>query len=275
MGTDPALVWSPDGGSIAFTYFPRDAASGVFTIRKDGSHLRRLTTGGTPAAWLPDGTRLALLDEPRQLHVVNADGKARQRLTDLGPLEAAWSPDGARIALVTFDGLFVAGADGRGLRMLHPTPLSYIERIAWSLDGRRISFGLELDPLAGGFGVVDVDGGVVAFSSKDGYRWDSDYAMDASWSPDRRTIAIAKPEGGIDLVSADGVAWNRLSDTGEGPAWSPDGRRIAFSDSGDIYVVLSDGTGRRKLTEQLPTPPATERVSTDRDGSMRARKAPP
>jgi TolB protein len=35
---------------------------------------------------------------------------------------------------------------------------------------------------------------------------------------------------------------------GSWSSWSPDGRRIAFSGSGGIYVINADGTGLKRLT---------------------------
>ena len=32
------------------------------------------------------------------------------------------------------------------------------------------------------------------------------------------------------------------------PAWSPDGRKIAFGRAGEIYVMNADGSGQRNLT---------------------------
>ena len=32
------------------------------------------------------------------------------------------------------------------------------------------------------------------------------------------------------------------------PAWSPDGRKIAFGRDGEIYVMNADGNGQRNLT---------------------------
>ena len=58
----------------------------------------------------------------------------------------------------------------------------------------------------------------------------------------------------IHVVSARGGRTRRLSDGGvdDLPAWSPDGRQIAFSsrrgDTSQIYVMRSDGSAERRLT---------------------------
>ena len=250
-------TWSPDGRTIAFAHSTLEDGGELYTVGKDGTHLRRLTrtpwVDDTPAAWSPDGKRLLFVHWPlesssNQLYVTNAEGTGRRRLTRLEPYDAAWSPDGARIAVTTFDGLFVVGADGRDQRSLFRVARFGTGGIGWSADSRRIAFGVD-----GGFAVVDVSGRVLVRPRTGGYRWDWNYEMDASWSPDRTTLAYARPEGGIDLITENGASWKRLTTTGAGPAWSPDGRRIAFADGGDVYVVNANGTGRVNLTAVVAT----------------------
>jgi Tol biopolymer transport system component len=68
-----------------------------------------------------------------------------------------------------------------------------------------------------------------------------------AWSPDGRKLAYA---AGGTLVVVSGGARHRLSlgrPAGE-PAWSPDGARLAFTSRGDIYAVGVDGRGLRRLT---------------------------
>jgi TolB protein len=82
-----------------------------------------------------------------------------------------------------------------------------------------------------------------------------------SWSPDRRSLAVALRRGsdqGIYVLSVDrpnvprriltGVAGNQAF----APAWSPEGKALAFTamldGNVDVYVVGADGSGLRRLT---------------------------
>lgn len=83
-----------------------------------------------------------------------------------------------------------------------------------------------------------------------------------TWSPDGRRIAFLKQSKGIfsiNLMNADGtnqsevtrfVPNNIQSYPYErfGMSWSPDGTRIAFQDSNDIFTINIDGTNRINLT---------------------------
>jgi Tol biopolymer transport system component len=93
--------WSPDGSSILFTRRLSDGNFDIFTIRTDGSRLRRLTTSGTNdahAVWTRDGRILwntgvtgfrdeaplydASFQPYGQIWIMNADGNGARALTD-------------------------------------------------------------------------------------------------------------------------------------------------------------------------------------------------
>ena len=62
-----------------------------------------------------------------------------------------------------------------------------------------------------------------------------------AWSPDGRSIAFQR-DGRIHVIDADGRNERALVD-GISPAWSPDGARIAFGNRNGIAVMNADGTG--------------------------------
>ncbi len=64
-----------------------------------------------------------------------------------------------------------------------------------------------------------------------------------AWSPNGKRIAY----NGIVVMNADGSGVTRLA-AGVEPAWSPDGRKIAFAYDHDIYVMTARGTVTARLT---------------------------
>lgn len=80
----------------------------------------------------------------------------------------------------------------------------------------------------------------------------------AVWSPDGSRVALAI-NGNIFLMNADGTNLIKLTQdrTDEEPAWSPDGKKIAFirsygdKDELQIYVMGVDGAGVSQLTASL------------------------
>ena len=62
----------------------------------------------------------------------------------------------------------------------------------------------------------------------------------------RRTRA--EREGNIYIVRQNGRGLRRLTRRGaDAPAWSHDGKQIAFMRNNDIYVIHTDGTRKRRL----------------------------
>jgi TolB protein len=227
-------------GRIAFgSYRVAPERSGdIFTMNSDGSDVRRITT--SPEAdrqpdWSPGGTDIAYsIRKPNQTTNFEV----------------------ARI-----------GANGRGYRQLTTTPEGQASsQPAWFPNGRNILFRRSGPGTAtasiwqmGKLGTTPL------------LRFQPPHPpLYPTWSPDMTKIlftAILSPTGdtdrGIFSVSADGGGLTTLFDMpgtfDSAPAWSPDGRRIAFeSDANiaggnpegdlEIWTMAADGTDVRQLT---------------------------
>ena len=66
-------------------------------------------------------------------------------------------------------------------------------------------------------------------------------------SPDGRRLAYTRA-GGVWISDLDGGHRRSVVASGTTPAWAPDGRHIAFTDRRGIWVVGTDGRGKRRLT---------------------------
>ena len=97
--------WAPGGDRIAFSGGQPGDSSSIYVVRRDGSHLTRLTPPGREAqypAWSPDGRRIAFTYVETggfSIYVMDATGTNVKRLTN-GPEDnwPVWSPDSERIA---------------------------------------------------------------------------------------------------------------------------------------------------------------------------------
>jgi Tol biopolymer transport system component len=101
-------AWSPDGQRIAFASDLKGGFPDIWTMKPNGSGLRRITSSpeieGNPA-WSPDGASLAFerwKGGSTKLYRVQANGQNEQLVPHgSGSAEQpAWSPDGSAIAFV-------------------------------------------------------------------------------------------------------------------------------------------------------------------------------
>jgi WD40 repeat protein len=142
---------SPDGSQIAFDS-DRDGERAIYVARRDGSDVRRVTTGPYSAVptWSPDGTRIAFIrTEPDRPQVWNlwlltlASGETR-RLTDFRygqTWSASWFRDGRQIAYTHETRLVILDLETGAERDFHsPIRGRLVRTPAVSPDGAHVIF---------------------------------------------------------------------------------------------------------------------------------------
>jgi Tol biopolymer transport system component len=244
LNTAPAV--SPQGDRIAYFSDRRQYTDVYVMSALDGKVLRRVVRGERNAqfeaipsfrsslTWSPDGRRLALTAKSAGrdvLYIVDPQkGKALKRF-EL-PCDAlyypAWSPVGDSIVVAGVkdgrsDLWLVHAADGATRRL---TDDSYDEKEpTWTPDGRRITFA-------------------------------SDRLAPVVLQPLRHEKAYGS-YGIFDLDLAGGLVTRVLDTFGDdhAPAWSPDGRRLAFiSDRGgapNIFLYDREDSTFTQLTDVM------------------------
>jgi Tol biopolymer transport system component len=211
-------------------------------MNPDGTGITDLHVNGFDPSVSPDGARIAFCslrnDQYSQIYVMNADGTAQKRLTNIstgGSCGPAWSHDGKKIAFYQFalthpsrnPEIWVMDPDGGNLKKLTEHALSP----TWSPDNRQIAFASDR---VGKFQIyaMNSDGSNVR-------RLTDDNGEDSSpaWAPDGSSIVFVSDRQSehpaLFLMAADGSQEHRLVFSNHQdfcfPAWSADGRIIAFS----------------------------------------------
>lgn len=229
--------------------FQTSSGGDLYLIDADGSNLRRLTDGLDPA-WSPDGQQIAFTRwrDPWGVYLVHPDGSSEERVVDgIRLKEAAWSPDGQKLAFTI--------------------NLSSNEPIRICFFG----FCFTLPPFSlGQMWMADLESGALLSLPLD------DRAVHApTWSADGGRIVYAGDRG-LAWIDLDDMATGRFpggSVWDTSPAFSPDGRSIAFMgrvhNRWEIFVMNADGSGRRQLTHADPSldaPPSSVAPAWSPDG---------
>ncbi len=182
-----------------------------------------------------------------------------------------WAPDGKRFAYVlrgnSFSDIVVADLQGNTQTRLTRSQSRILEendwnfRPTWSPDGKQIAFisdasssnlNLWLMNAADGSGKRPLATPGLVQETVD----------ELAWSPDGSQLAVALFSGGVSQVAIvptgtrarqSGQVLTDIPGGALDPAWSPDGRWIAYAaregKGVDVFVMAADGSRRQRLTD--------------------------
>jgi len=144
--------------------------------------------------------------------------------------------------------LWLVRPDGKGAMRVVRTRTVGIADPTWAPDRRRLAFVVIRNPIASDIGSIVVTNVDGALRRRVGGGFAP--ASSPAWSPDGRSIAFTRTGklGATVWVVRPDGRGAHRLVAGSDPAWSPDSKRLAFSRGGWIDVVNRDGSGLRQLT---------------------------
>ncbi|MEY2540643.1 MAG: hypothetical protein QOI22_245 [Verrucomicrobiota bacterium] len=275
---------SPDGNFFAYVVkaadMEKDKMPGNLWLAKwDGSENRALTYGNKGQShprWSPDGKWIAFLsgredeNEIDQLWILPSNGGEAEKITDTkgGVEDFAWAPDSKRIVLVVHDPDPREPAKKEKEKKTVPPLVINRFHFKQDIDGYLTDRWSHLQLLDLSTHKIDIltsgkhdeflpawspDGNEIAFVTKRG----DDPDRTVNWD----VWVIGAQPGGKERQITTSPEADPHPDWGSAPAWSPDGKTIAYIHGGDpkkieyavhtLAIIPAAGGEAKVLTQNL------------------------
>jgi serine/threonine protein kinase len=270
--------FSSNGDQIAFCS-DRDGG-GIYLMGSTGESVRRLTKFGSNPAWSPDGKKIAFATEAvripqarystSQLWIVSVENGSTTLIDSGDVVQPQWSPDGNRIVYwglpigTGWRDLWSIDSEGKNkVRITNDPSIDW--NPLWSPDGHYIYF---LSDRSGSMNVWRIAIDQSTGKTKSDPEQMTVPASECSWltlSHDGKKVIYSSLEKRTNIFKMGFDPMKRqfmkpavqITTGSKNYNWldiSPDGKRIATTSSGiqeDIYVMNSDGTNIRRLTNDI------------------------
>ena len=274
-GNNAQPAFSPDGERIAFR--SEREGGGIFVMGATGESARRLTDFGYNPAWSPDGKEIVCATENivrpadrssiSKLFAMNASTGTSRVLFHGDAVQPHWSPHGYRIAYwaqseaAQRDIWTVAANGGAPVAVTNDAAVDW--NPIWSPDGNYVYFSSDRGGSMNLWRIPIEEKTGKVLGAPQPITTPSTDAAHISFSNDGRRLAYVQRtytanlhrigfDPATEKVVGQPTAITQGSREVIQPNPSPDGQWLAFASGGaqsDVFIVRTDGTGLRQLTD--------------------------